>query len=121
MFRYIVANAGFNNAITISIENAKKFFYGKDIITSEFIKKIDSSLIKINEKTNINASYEKIKEGNTIVALEFTIENKYIKQKRERTEAQIEADKERSKEMWQENLEMKKKIAELEAQLLEKN
>lgn len=117
MFRYLVANAGFNNAITISIENAKKFFYGKDIITSEFIKKVDSSLVKINEKTNINASYEKVKEGNTIVALQFSIENKYIKQKKERTELQIESDKEKGKAMWQENLEMKQKIAELEAQL----
>lgn len=121
MFRYLVANAGFENTITIDIEKAKTLFYGDKIVTSEFIKKVDSSLQKINEKTNINATYEKVKEGKTIKALKFTIENKYIRDKKPLTQKQVEINKEKSKAMWQENLEMKRRIAELESRLQERD
>lgn len=121
LFRWLACNSGFDNAIPISIEDAVIHFNGKEIQTKHLIEKIDSALKKINEKTSINASYEKIKTGRTITSLKFSIDNKYIKKaKKSLTPAQIEANKEKSKEMWQENQEMKRRIAELEARLAEK-
>lgn len=117
LFRYLVANAGFSNDIMISIDKAKTAFYGGEIRTGELIKKIDAALVKINKKTNITATYEKIKVGNSITSLNFTIDNKYIKETQLKTKAKIKADKKRSKEMWQENQEMREKINSLEAEI----
>lgn len=112
LFRWLACNSGFDNAIPISIEDAVIHFNGKEIQTKHLIEKIDSALKKINEKTSINASYEKIKTGRTITSLKFSIDNKYIKKaKKSLTPAQIEANKEKSKEMWQENQEMKRRLA----------
>lgn len=120
LFKYLACNAGFKNEITIKIEDAKKHFCNKNITNGELTRRLDLALEAINAKTSINASYEKIKTGRTITGLKFTIENKYIKAKKSLTPAQIEANKEKSKEMWQENQEMKRRIAELEARLAEK-
>lgn len=116
LFKWLTCKSGFSNAVPISIDDAKLHFYGKsDLKTSEFIKKIDSALEKINEKTNITASYEKVKSGKTITSLKFTIDNEYIKQKKPLTPAQKKANDERSKAMWQENQELKEEIARLKA------
>lgn len=123
LFRWLACNAGFKNTVKIKIEDAKMHFYGKDLASGELIRKLDSALKAVNEKTNIKATYEKIKEGRNgkIVALEFTINNKYIKPVKQKTPAQIKAEQERSKAMWERNLELEKEIAELKAQLERKN
>ena len=115
LFRWLACNAGFKNAVSINIDDAKIHFYGKEVITSRLIEKIDSALEAINERTNINATYEKIKTGKTITSLEFTIDNKYIKPVKQKTPAQREAEAERNKAMWQENQELKEEIARLKA------
>lgn len=117
LFRYLVANAGFSNDIVISIDKAKTAFYGGEIRTGELIKKIDAALIKINKKTNITAVYEKIKSGNAITSLRFTIDNKYIKETQQKTTSKIKSDNKKSKQMWQENLEMREKINVLENEI----
>lgn len=115
LFRWLACNSGFDNAVPISIEDAVVHFNGKEIQTKHLIEKIDYALEKINQKTSINASYEKIKTGRNITSLKFTIDNKYIKKVKQKTKAQIEAEKERSKAMWQENKELKEEIARLKA------
>ena len=121
LFRWLACNAGFNNDIIIPIEDAKIHFYGKEIETKGLVRKIDSALEVINQRTNINATYEKITNGRKITGLKFTIDNKYIKPVKQKTPAQIKAEQERSKAMWERNLELEKEIAELKAQLERKN
>lgn len=115
LFRWLACNAGFKNTVKINIEDAKLHFYGKEVVTSRLIEKLDSALKAINERTNINATYIKIKTGKTITSLEFSIDNKYIKPVKQKTPAQIKAEQERSKAMWQENQELKEEIARLRA------
>ena len=115
LFRWLACNAGFNNDITIPIEDAKIHFYGKEIETKGLVRKIDSALEVINQRTNINATYAKITSGRKITGLKFTIDNKYIKPVKQKTPAQKEAEAERNKAMWQENQELKEEIARLKA------
>lgn len=118
LFRWLSCNSGFENTVSINIENAAMHFYGNDLQGKELIKKIDKALEVINEKTCIQATYEKKRGAHgKIISLEFNITNNYIKPKKIKTESQIKSDSEKNKAMWQENLEMKRRIAELEAQL----
>ncbi len=118
LFRWLACNAGFENSVIIKIEDAKNHFYSGEIETKFFIQKIDSALKAISARTNINATYDKVTTGRKITALKFKIDNKYIKPvRRSKTPAQIEAEKERNKAMWEENLEMKREIARLKEQL----
>lgn len=117
LFRWLSCNAGFKNNINISIENAVWAFNGKDIQTKHLISKIDAALKVINEKTNIEASYEKVKTGKTITSLNFKINNKYTKPQKIKTAAQMQRDAKQGKKLWQENMEMKKQIKELECKI----
>lgn len=125
LFRWLSCNSNFENTVRISIEDAKKIFYGNENLeTRKLIEKLDQALNKIRVKTNIDATYEKIKHNKNIVALDFTIENNYLKDfslHPTKSDEQYMKDAKRKKEMWKENIEMKKKIAELEKQLAEKN
>lgn len=120
LFKWLTCNAGFNNDVEISVDKAKLHFYGKEVETKELTRRIDAALEKINNKTKISASYEKIKTGKTITALKFTINNKYIKPvkpKKLKSEAQMIAEKERQKAMWERNIELQKRVDELENQI----
>lgn len=120
LFKWLTCNAGFNNDVKIPVDKAKLLFYGKEVATGRFIEKIDAALEKINNKTKMYASYEKIKTGKTITALKFTINNKYIKPvkpKKPKTKAQMMAEKERQKAMWERNIELQKRVDELENQI----
>lgn len=116
LFRWLACNSGFDNVVSISIDDAALHFYGKDITNGELTRKIDSALEIINTRTNIKASYQKIKKGKMITHLNFYIENKYLKTNKT-SDSQKKLNKERNKTLWEENIEMKKRIAELEAQL----
>lgn len=118
LFRWLSCNAGFSNDVLIQIEDAAKCFYGKEIKSGELIRKIDSALKVINERTNINATYEKQKQGQSgkIVALKFTIENCYIKPQKTRTNTKINKNQKQNLKMWQENEELKKRLFQLECE-----
>ena len=78
VFRWLSANKGFSNRVSISIENAKLQFSGNNIIeTKAFIRKLNGTLEKINKKTNIYASYEKVYDGKKLVKLEFHILDRF--------------------------------------------
>ncbi len=103
LFRWLACNSGFNNKIRIKIDDAKSIFYGNDkITTSRLIEKIDNSLNVINKKTNINASYEKVKgmDKKTIAFLDFHIINNY--KKKERNISQLKSDREKRLMTWEE-------------------
>lgn len=115
LFRWLCCNSGFSNGVEIDIEKAKLCFYGKEIETKTFIRRIESALKNINEKTNISATYEKIKLGKKITSLKFNIKNNYVKEKKEsRSRTRTKGDIERSKEMWQICLDTQEKCSILE-------
>lgn len=117
IFRWLCCNAGFNNSIKISIEDAKLFSYGNsDIATKRFIEKLDNALNVINEKTKISATYKKIKQGRKIAFLEFDIHNKYITSEKPATNKSL-PDKDKGKKMWQENLDLKAENEKLKREL----
>lgn len=118
LFRWLSCNAGFSNDVLIRIEDAAKCFYGKEIKSGDLIRKIDSALKVINERTNINATYEKQKQGQSgkIVGLKFTIENCYIKPQNTRTNTKINKNQKQNLKMWQENEELKKRLFQLECE-----
>lgn len=122
LFRWLTCHSGFNNSIQIKIEDAMLHFYGSVINGNEFVRKLDSALKVIKDKTCVSATYEKIKGAHgKIVELKFNITNNYhfmydIPQK-QKTQNEMIASSKRKKEMWKENIDMKRKIAELENQL----
>lgn len=123
LFRWLSCNGGFDNNVKISIEDAKLEFYGDaDLPTKKLITKIDSALVAIRKRTNVEASYVQIKKGRKITHLEFTIMNNYQKDytSNQKSPEQYAKEAERKKAMWKENLEMKRKITELEKKLAEK-
>lgn len=122
VFRWLSCNSNFENGVKINIEVAKQKFYGGKIETGAFIRKLNSALDTIRRKTNIDASYIPIKKGKTIVQLKFFIDNNYQKDftSTQKSPEQYVKDAQRKKAMWKENLEMKRKIAELEKKLAEK-
>lgn len=123
LFRWLSSNGGFKNNVKISIDDAKVLFYGnKELTTKKLTVKLNSALDVINRKTNIEASYNQIKEGKKIAYLEFKIENNYKlieKLKPTKSPEQFVKEAQRKKAMWQENIEMKNKIMMLEKELAE--
>lgn len=114
LFRWLCCNSGFYNDVEINIEKAKLCFYGKNIESNAFIRKVESALTIINKRTNISATYEKIKSGRKIISLKFNIKNNYIKEKKSRSRAKTKADIEKNKEMWQICLDTEEKCRILE-------
>lgn len=121
VFRWLSCNSNFNNKIKISIDDAKQMFYGGEIETKTFIRRLNNALDAIGRKTNIEATYTKVKKGKNIVALDFNIENNYVidYSGNIKSPEQYAKESQRKKAMWQENLEMRRKIIELEKELEE--
>lgn len=109
VFRWLYSNSGFHNEVKIGIENAKLCFYGKEIETKTFTRRLDKALEVINKKTNIQAEYTKEKTKNKITALVFKIKNKYEKKTKPRSQAKILADQKRNLELWKECEDAKKR------------
>lgn len=111
----------------VEIEMSKlqdMFVMNKDYPARVFNDKYLNPAIKeINDLTDLNISYRTKRKSKTNpeTKIVFTItcdyEKPIPKPQKTLTPTQREANKERSKAMWQENLQMKRKIAELEAQL----
>lgn len=113
IYHWAYAKKGFKNDVPISINDAKLFFCGKtDISNAEFIRTyLKPALIRINEKTDLNISYEKVCADKTdkrlITSLKFKIKCDYEKAakeppKRKRSAAQLESDRNRLKEIFRE-------------------
>ena len=80
LFKWLSCNSNFKNDVSITIDDAKIRFYGDiSIRTADFIRKLDSAIKKINAKTNLKVSYQRInkKGSKKIVVLRFTIKNMY--------------------------------------------
>lgn len=84
LFRWLSCNSNFSNDIPITINNAKQMFYGGEIETSSFIRKLDSAINAINKKTKLTVSYKKIRNSqHQISTLSFNIKNNYNSAKAE--------------------------------------
>lgn len=122
LFRWLSCNSNFKNKVKINIEDAKRIFYGNEIETKTFIRKIDAALDVIRRKTNIDATYCKVKNGKVITALEFYIDNNYgvdFSLHPTKSDEQYMKEAKRRREMWKENIDMKNKIAEMEKEMEE--
>lgn len=117
LYQWAYSKTGFGNKIPISIEDAKQLFYGpKEIRTSEFVRKYLEPAIKaINEKTDLEISYEKVKadKKNTqkVTSLNFEVISKYQKPEKKkqktRTKSQRKSDSKKIKDMFKENAMLK--------------
>lgn len=119
VFRWLSCNSNFKNLVKIDIEDAKHIFYGADIETKTFIRKLNAALEVIKVKTNIEASYTTIKKGKTTVQLQFKIYNNYILDLSWNTKSpeQYVKEAQRKKAMWERNIELQKRVDELENQI----
>jgi len=107
LYVWAYGKKGFHNDVPISIEDAKLLFYGeKPIRTADFFRKcLDPAIQKVNEKTDLQLSYEKVYKDpdnkKRISSLKFKISCDYEKKKKECTASQIQYDREKSKKLWQ--------------------
>lgn len=80
LYQWAYGKKGFKNEVSISIEDAKLLFCGKEELeTYDFLTKyLDQSIKRINKKTDLTLSYEKVRKSgvnkNKISSLKFTIE-----------------------------------------------
>lgn len=109
IYHWAYAKKGFENAVPISIDDAKYYFVGDtELKTSEFTKKyLEPAIKRINEKTDLWITYEKVcadkRNAKKISSLKFTISCSYEKKKpmKPRTDAQKKSDRERGIALWQ--------------------
>lgn len=115
LYQWAYGKKGFKNEVFISIEDAKLLFCGKEESeTYDFLTKyLDQSIKRINEKTDLTLSYEKVRKSgvnkNKISSLKFTIECNY-KVSKSRTKAQVKYDKEKNIALWQERNNLKEEL-----------
>ena len=115
LYQWAYGKKGFKNEVFISIEDAKLSFCGKEELeTYDFLTKyLDQSIKRINEKTDLTLSYEKVRKSgvnkNKISSLKFTIECNY-KVSKSRTNAQVKYDKEKNIALWQERNNLKEEL-----------
>lgn len=115
LYQWAYGKKGFKNEVFISIEDAKLLFCGKEELeTYDFLTKyLDQSIKRINEKTDLTLSYEKVRKSgvnkNKISSLKFTIECNY-KVSKSRTKAQVKYDKEKNIALWQERNNLKEEL-----------
>ena len=115
LYQWAYGKKGFINEVFISIEDAKLLFCGKEELeTYDFLTKyLDQSIKRINEKTDLTLSYEKVRKSgvnkNKISSLKFTIECNY-KVSKSRTKAQVKYDKEKNIALWQERNNLKEEL-----------
>lgn len=115
LYQWAYGKKGFKNEVSISIEDAKLLFCGKEELeTYDFLTKyLDQSIKRINEKTDLTLSYEKVRKSgvnkNKISSLKFTIECNY-KVSKPRTKAQVKYDKEKNIALWQERNNLKEEL-----------
>lgn len=113
IYHWAYSKKGFKNNVPISVEDAKILFLGREMRTAEFIRAIDTAIARINQKTDLNISYDKVCADKTnnqrITSLNFKIDCTFGKSIKERTPSQIKYDKKRNKELW-------KRVWELETE-----
>ena len=118
LYQWAYGKKGFKNEVSISIEDAKLLFCGKEELeTYDFITKyLDQSIKRINEKTDLTLSYEKVRKSgvnkNKISSLKFMIECNY-KVSKPRTKAQVKYDKEKNIALWQERNNLKEELEKI--------
>lgn len=112
LYQWAYSKTGFPES-SLSIDDAIKIFYGiKPIRNIDFLRKhLEPAIKAINERTDIEIEYEKIKADTSnkrkITSLKFKVKSKYQKQKKPRKASQIESDRKKSREMWKENEKLK--------------
>lgn len=121
LYEWAYSKKNFGNEIPISIDDIKTILGKQDIRTADFLSKyLDPAMKKINDKTDLQLSYKKVKSDKEnkrkITSLKFKIECNYKKkEKNQRTPSQLKSDKEKRIQTWQENQALSQKCELLES------